>query len=162
VQDEYVDLERQNARIFSNHLVGLVQSLLELRSSIEVDQAMQQFASKYCQGVYSGAQPGDGSIPLTPITIINADGIYLATYSALLLNLKLIHQGYYQDPSKAVPSTEDQFVEDVHGSGVLVYLSSAWLSELYQQTLATSLLEKCGHHPSNNTKNIALINLLTG
>jgi brefeldin A-inhibited guanine nucleotide-exchange protein 3 len=44
---------------------------------------------------------------LTLITIINADGIYLATYSALLLNLKLIKQGYYQEHHmKPVPMTE--------------------------------------------------------
>ena len=44
---------------------------------------------------------------LTLITIINADGIYLATYSALLLNLKLIKQGYYQEQhTKPVPMTE--------------------------------------------------------
>jgi brefeldin A-inhibited guanine nucleotide-exchange protein 3 len=44
---------------------------------------------------------------LTLITIINADGIYLASYSALLLNLKLIKQGYYQEQHmKPVPMTE--------------------------------------------------------
>jgi brefeldin A-inhibited guanine nucleotide-exchange protein 3 len=44
---------------------------------------------------------------LTLITIINADGIYLATYSALLLNLKLIKQGYYLEQHvKPVPMTE--------------------------------------------------------
>lgn len=44
---------------------------------------------------------------LTLITIINADGIYLATYLALLLNLKLIKQGYYQEQhTKPVPMTE--------------------------------------------------------
>ena len=41
------------------------------------------------------------------ITIINADGIYLATYAALLLNLKLIKQGYYvEQHMKPVPMTE--------------------------------------------------------
>lgn len=55
---------------------------------------------------------------------------------------------------------QDQFVEQVHGSGVLVYLSSAWLSELYQFTLSSSLLERNGYD-SLQTDNVALINLLT-
>lgn len=49
----------------------------------------------------------------------------------------------------------------MHGSGVLVYLSATWLSELYQQVLACNLLEKCGYNP-HYTENSALINVLTG
>lgn len=56
---------------------------------------------------------------------------------------------------------KEQFVEEVHGSGVLVYLSATWLSELYQQVLACNLLEKCGYNPSS-TENNALVNVLTG
>lgn len=52
-------------------------------------------------------------------------------------------------------------MEEVHGSGVLVYLSATWLSELYQQVLACNLLEKCGYNP-NSTENNALVNVLTG
>lgn len=47
---ESVDVERQNARYFMNALLAFLPSLLPLRSSIEVDQALQDFASKYCQG----------------------------------------------------------------------------------------------------------------
>jgi brefeldin A-inhibited guanine nucleotide-exchange protein 3 len=43
---------------------------------------------------------------LSQITIINADGIYLATFTALLLNLKLIRIGYYKDDTKQPPVTE--------------------------------------------------------
>jgi len=56
---------------------------------------------------------------------------------------------------------KERFVEEVHGSGVLVYLSATWLSELYQQVLACNLLEKCGYNPSS-TENNALVNVLTG
>ena len=52
-------------------------------------------------------------------------------------------------------------MESVHGSGVLVYLSDTWLSELYQQILASNLLEKCGYD-TNSSSNYALINLLSG
>lgn len=95
---------------------------------------------------------------------MNADAIYLATYSALLLNYKLIQLGYYNPEKKMsvkIPLTEDEFVDEVHGSGVLVYLSATWLSELYQNVLAISLLEEAGYNP-NNGQQYALINLLTG
>lgn len=39
-----------------------------------------------------------------------------------------------------MPLTESQFVEEVQNSGVLVYLSGAWLCELYQQVIAQSPL----------------------
>lgn len=50
-------------------------------------------------------------------------------------------------------------MEEVHGSGVLVYLSATWLSELYQQILACNLLEKCGYDQKSKINN-ALINVL--
>ncbi len=39
-------------------------------------------------------------------TILNADGVYLATYSALLLNLKLIQSDYYSSEEKSLPMAE--------------------------------------------------------
>lgn len=52
--------------------------------------------------------------------------------------------------------TEDQFVDEVQGSGVLVYLSATWLRELYQQVLATDILKDAPiyDHP--------LVHLLSG
>ena len=59
--------------------------------------SQQQISSDYSSSTHN----------LMLITIINADGIYLATYAALLLNLKLIKQGYYQEQHmKPVPMTE--------------------------------------------------------
>lgn len=94
---------------------------------------------------------------------MNADGIYLATYSALLLNLKLIQNGHYDTSNQeaSVPITEAQFVEEIHGSGVLVYVSATWLCELYQNVLAKSLLEEAGYD-SKVQQQPALINLLIG
>ncbi|KAG6451415.1 hypothetical protein O3G_MSEX007130 [Manduca sexta] len=130
-----VDLERHNARQFVKTLQNtLLPKLLNLRTCIEVDEAMQEFASKCCQ--HNAAQP-----PATSC-IMNADGVYLATYAALLLTLKQRRTNYYSDPTKVqVSMTEDEFVEEVQGSGVLVYLSATWLRELYQQILANDLLK---------------------
>ncbi|XP_076763576.1 brefeldin A-inhibited guanine nucleotide-exchange protein 3 [Xylocopa sonorina] len=161
-----VDMERHNARKFVKTLkTDLIPMVLSLRSNIEVDEALQNFASEYCQGVFAAQQKMQEQTDTSTdscalITIMNADGIYLATYAALLLNLKLIRIHYYHDDNHQVPISEEQFVEEVHGSGVLVYLSATWLSELYQQVLACNLLEKCGYNP-HYTENSALINVLT-
>lgn len=61
----------------------------------------------------------------------------------------------------AVPISETQFVEEIHGSGVLVYVSATWLCELYQSVLAKSLLLSAGYDLKSNNQP-ALINLLTG
>ncbi|XP_032670574.1 brefeldin A-inhibited guanine nucleotide-exchange protein 3 isoform X1 [Odontomachus brunneus] len=161
-----VDVERHNARRFVRTLRSdLIPMALTLRSNIEVDEALQNFASEYCQGVFAAQQKmqeqaDTNTDSCTLITIMNADGIYLATYAALLLNLKLIRINYYHEEGRQVPVSEEQFVEEVHGSGVLVYLSATWLSELYQQVLACNLLERCGYNPSS-TENNALANVLT-
>ncbi|KAG7209797.1 hypothetical protein KM043_011413 [Ampulex compressa] len=160
-----VDVERHNARKFVKTLKSdLIPMVLTLRSNIEVDEALQNFASEYCQGVFAAQQKIQEQTEISTdfcalITIMNADGIYLATYAALLLNLKLIRINYYHEDSRQIPISEEQFVEEVHGSGVLVYLSATWLSELYQQVLACNLLEKCGYNPSS-TENSALVNVL--
>lgn len=49
-----VDVERHNARRFVKTLrQDLVPTVLGLRSNIEVDEALQNFASDYCQGGFS-------------------------------------------------------------------------------------------------------------
>lgn len=57
---------------------------------------------------------------------------------------------------------KEQFVEEVHGSGVLVYLSANWLSELYQEVLVTNFLHFAGYDPNEKNEYLPLINLLTG
>ncbi|XP_028164065.1 brefeldin A-inhibited guanine nucleotide-exchange protein 3 [Ostrinia furnacalis] len=148
-----VDLERHNARQFVKTLQNsLLPKLLNLRTCIEVDEAMQEFASKCCQ--HNAAQP-----PATAC-IMNADGVYLATYAALLLCLKQRRLDYYTANDKSqVSMTEDEFVEGVQGSGVLVYLSATWLRELYQQVLAADLLQ---HVPSTEHPLVHLLSDLGG
>ena len=49
-------------------------------------------------------------------------------------------------------------MEDVLGSGVLVYLSTSWLAELYQQVVHCDLLHQAGY----SDQAASLISLLTG
>ncbi|XP_058064103.1 brefeldin A-inhibited guanine nucleotide-exchange protein 3 [Anopheles bellator] len=133
------DYDRHHAREFAVILTNvLVPSLMKLKSSIEVDEALQEFASKVCgQNCVTRLDSEYGP------TMLNADGIYLATFSALLLALQLMNSGHYVgDTSKqiAIPLSEQQFVMSVQNSGILVYQSSAWLRELYQCILANNPL----------------------
>lgn len=54
-----------------------------------------------------------------------------------------------------------QFVDQIHASGLLIYLSSTWLAELYQQILTTNLLLEAGYD-MKNIENNSLINLIIG
>lgn len=54
-------------------------------------------------------------------------------------------------------------MKNVQSTGVVVYLSGAWLRELYQAVVSSSLLQTHGYLPTNyNSQPHALINLLTG
>lgn len=125
----------------------LVPDLIKLRSSLEIDEKVQEFASDVCQRNSLNFSDFDN------ITVINADGIYLATYSTLLLSLQLMRLGHYQksDGQILIPLSEQQFVTSVQNAGVLVYLSSSWLRELYQQILAINPLSSV--HTINETTN---------
>lgn len=87
------EFDRQHAREFTKSLNDLVPKLLRLRTCVEVDEAMQEFSSNICQENSMNYSDFDYNL-----TAINADGIYLATYSALLLSYQLMKAGHYDDP----------------------------------------------------------------
>ncbi|XP_064488715.1 brefeldin A-inhibited guanine nucleotide-exchange protein 3-like isoform X2 [Ornithodoros turicata] len=160
--NEFAEQERKMAREFTVRLSQFLPNLLQVRSCIEADQEMQQFSSDYADALWQQQHPSvlARSFP-QHITIVNADGIYLATYYGLLFNLKLIRSGYYNNPTTSVlPLKESQFIEEVHGSGVLVYVSSSWLSELYRQVMVHNFLSDAGYELDTKC-NSALINLLS-
>lgn len=59
------------------------------------------------------------------ITIMNADGIYLAMYAALLLNLKLIQINYYHEEGRQIPISEVRLIAKYFNSFQIrcIYLS---------------------------------------
>lgn len=151
------EFDRKHARDFTKSMTNnLVPKLLKMRSTIEVDEAIQDFASNICQENSMNFSDFDYNL-----TVINADGIYLATYSALLLSYQLMKAGHYDDSEDNVfiPLSEQQFVTSVQNTGVLVYLSTGWLCELYQCIIATNPMQplKCEEYMENRC---ALIELL--
>lgn len=88
------EFDRKHARDFTKSLAAnLIPKLLKFRSSVEVDEAIQDFASNICQENSLNYSDFDYNL-----TAINADGIYLATYSALLLSFELMKSGHYENP----------------------------------------------------------------
>lgn len=87
------EFDRQHAREFTKSLANtLVPKLIKLRTSVEVDESIQEFASNICQENSMNYSDFDYNL-----TAINADGIYLATYSALLLSFQLMKSGHYDN-----------------------------------------------------------------
>uniref|UniRef100_A0A8C1LHA0 ARFGEF family member 3 n=1 Tax=Cyprinus carpio TaxID=7962 RepID=A0A8C1LHA0_CYPCA len=152
------EADQQSARLFVQSLAALLPRLLGLHSTTDVDVSLQSFSSTFC-GVHS---PGfEGSENLSCQALMNADGLYLVSYYALLLNLKLCCCDYYhRKPTCALVSLKE-FVRQIQSSGVLVVLSQAWIEELYNQVLERNLLGEAGYWGSAEEQSLPLITMLT-
>lgn len=149
------DYDRHHARDFAKIITeDLVPKLIQLKNTVEIDEYLQDFASNICQQNTSNFSDFDYNL-----TAINADGIYLATFSAILLGLQLTEAGHYDNPDKPIqiPLTEQQFVQSVQNSGILVCLSCSWLRELYQCVLSTNPLQ---HLRRQDMTSCALVDIL--
>ncbi|XP_041922683.1 brefeldin A-inhibited guanine nucleotide-exchange protein 3 isoform X2 [Alosa sapidissima] len=165
------EADQQSARIFVQSLAGLLPRLLTMQSSAEVDSTLQNFSSTFCSGLQAGGihSPGfEVSENLSCQALMNADGLYLVSYYALLLNLKLCCCDYYR--RKPMPAlitlvraslSQKEFVRQIQSSGVLVVLSQAWIEELYHQVLERSLLGEAGYWGSPEEHSLPLITMLT-
>uniref|UniRef100_A0A672LT79 ARFGEF family member 3 n=1 Tax=Sinocyclocheilus grahami TaxID=75366 RepID=A0A672LT79_SINGR len=150
------EADQQSARLFVQSLAALLPRLLGLHSTTDVDVSLQNFSSSFC-GVHS---PGfEGSKNLSCQALMNADGLYLVSYYALLLNLKLCCCDYYhRKPTCALK----EFVRQIQSSGILVVLSQAWIEELYNQVLDRNLLGEAGYWGSAEEQSLPLITMFTG
>uniref|UniRef100_A0A672LYI6 ARFGEF family member 3 n=1 Tax=Sinocyclocheilus grahami TaxID=75366 RepID=A0A672LYI6_SINGR len=152
------EADQQSARLFVQSLAALLPRLLGLHSTTDVDVSLQNFSSSFC-GVHS---PGfEGSKNLSCQALMNADGLYLVSYYALLLNLKLCCCDYYhRKPTCALVSLKE-FVRQIQSSGILVVLSQAWIEELYNQVLDRNLLGEAGYWGSAEEQSLPLITMFT-
>ncbi|KTG37955.1 hypothetical protein cypCar_00005812 [Cyprinus carpio] len=158
------EADQQSARLFVQSLAALLPRLLGLHSTTDVDVSLQSFSSTFCSGLQAGGvhSPGfEGSENLSCQALMNADGLYLVSYYALLLNLKLCCCDYYhRKPTCALVSLKE-FVRQIQSSGVLVVLSQAWIEELYNQVLERNLLGEAGYWGSAEEQSLPLITMLT-
>ncbi|KAL0983828.1 hypothetical protein UPYG_G00133300 [Umbra pygmaea] len=158
------EADQHSARLFVQSLVGLLPRLLGMHSATDVDISLQNFSSTFCSGLQAGGihSPGyDGSENLNCQALMNADGLYLVSYYALLLNLKLCCQDYYRRRPMPVLVSLKEFVRLIQSSGVLVVLSQAWIEELYHQVQDRNLLGEAGYWGSPEDHSLPLVTMLT-
>ncbi|XP_047191046.1 brefeldin A-inhibited guanine nucleotide-exchange protein 3 [Scophthalmus maximus] len=160
------EADQQSARLFVQSLATLLPRLLGLATAAEVDLTLQSFSSNFCSGLQAGGihSPGfETGDSLSCQSLMNADGLYLVSYYALLLNLKLCCCDYYRRRTLAPALGPKEFVRLIQSSGVLVVLSQVWIEELYHQVLERNLLAEAGYwgSPEEHTHTLPLITMLT-
>ncbi|XP_049337253.1 brefeldin A-inhibited guanine nucleotide-exchange protein 3 isoform X2 [Astyanax mexicanus] len=159
------EADQQSARLFVQSLAALLPRLLASHNAATVDVSLQNFSSTFCSGLQAGGicSPGfENSENLSCQALMNADGLYLVSYYALLLNLKLCTCDYYLRKPMPALITLKEFVRQIQSSGVLVVLSQAWIEELYHQVLERNLLVDAGYWGSPEDHSLPLITMLTG
>ncbi|XP_056292080.1 brefeldin A-inhibited guanine nucleotide-exchange protein 3 [Pseudoliparis swirei] len=158
------EADQQSARLLVQSLAALLPRLLGLPGAAQVDQSLQNFSSGFCSGLQAGGihSPGfEAGDTLSCQSLMNADGLYLVSYYALLLNLKLCCCDYYQRRALAPDLGLKEFVRLIQSSGVLVVLSQAWIEELYNQVLERNLLGEAGYCGAPEDHALPLITVLT-
>ncbi|XP_065815350.1 brefeldin A-inhibited guanine nucleotide-exchange protein 3 [Labrus bergylta] len=158
------EADQQSARLFFQSLTVLLPRLLGLATATDVDQSLQNFSSTFCSGLQAGGihSPGfEAGDTLSCQSLMNADGLYLVSYYALLLNLKLCCCDYYRRRTLTPVLSLKEFVRLIQSSGVLVVLSQAWIEELYHQVLERNLLAEAGYWGSPEEHTLPLITMLT-
>ncbi|KAI1886411.1 hypothetical protein AGOR_G00213740 [Albula goreensis] len=158
------EADQQSARLFIQALASLLPRLLSLPTCTDVDVSLQNFSSTFCSGLQTGGihSPGlEAGGTLSCQALMNADGLYLVSYYALLLNIKLCCCEFYRRKPAPVPVSLKDFVRQIQSSGVLVVLSQAWIEELYHQVLERNLLGEAGYWGTVEEHCLPLITMLT-
>ncbi|KAM7385212.1 hypothetical protein PAMP_001306 [Pampus punctatissimus] len=158
------EADQQSSRLFVQSLAALLPRLLGLATTTEVDLSLQNFSYTFCSGLQAGGihSPGfETGDTLSCQSLMNADGLYLVSYYALLLNLKLCCCDYYRRRTLSPVLSLKEFVRLIQSSGVLVVLSQAWIEELYHQVLERNLLAEAGFWGSSEDHTLPLITMLT-
>nr|CDS25689.2 brefeldin A inhibited guanine [Hymenolepis microstoma] len=156
-----LEVDRWAAHDYLLSLMKTVPSLLDAQSTIELDNLLLEFSSSYCKesrssvsgGVLSPSDAadfaGDAQIYDVSGTLLNADAVYVATVSALALNYRLLQAGFYSNNSKSTSEimTEYEFLDSVLGSGLMLYVSETWLSQVYRGIRSQDILTSSGLSP---------------
>ncbi|GAU93506.1 hypothetical protein RvY_05437 [Ramazzottius varieornatus] len=134
--------EKQSAHRFVETLLLKIPDLIKKISTVDADEAMQQFASTFCEeekGLFHG------------VPYLNGDGVYVAAYQTFRYTIRAREMRYYTRKSTAnglVPMTEKEFVSGVLGCGLLVYMSVVWIGELFAIVSSRDLLAEAGCTPA--------------
>ncbi|XP_077469905.1 brefeldin A-inhibited guanine nucleotide-exchange protein 3 [Stigmatopora argus] len=129
--------ERRGARLLARALAALLPRLLapDAAAAAQVDRHLLDFAHAFCSGV--------GEAPFGPGRPADAEAVYLLTFSALLLNLKLRDCDFYRRGVLPPALGPEEFARGIQSAGASV--SAAWTEELHRQLLERDLLGQAGY-----------------
>uniref|UniRef100_A0A1I7ZTA7 SEC7 domain-containing protein n=1 Tax=Steinernema glaseri TaxID=37863 RepID=A0A1I7ZTA7_9BILA len=111
--------ESLSSRRFMEKLADHYAVWLELKSSIEVDEHIQQFAADFYKEFTDEQKKVFDKHSLQPNQFLNGDALYLTVYAALCV------ARYGRTVNK------EWFVKQVVGCGCIVYVSESWLGLVY-------------------------------
>ncbi|XP_023334828.1 uncharacterized protein LOC111706238 isoform X2 [Eurytemora carolleeae] len=139
-EEELEERETENANTFCKVFKNRIARLNCIRSAAEIDQKIQEFSSQFCQDFSSHsprAQKIDGGLE----TILSGDGVYLTCYYAIQLSIRLRNENYFEsDRGEREPCvTKNEFMKNILESGTLVYISSRWISKVYENLIETDI-----------------------
>nr|XP_057920519.1 brefeldin A-inhibited guanine nucleotide-exchange protein 3 isoform X1 [Doryrhamphus excisus] len=158
------EADQHSARLFVQSLAALLPRLLALGTATEVDQTLQNFSHTFCSGLQAGGIPSPGveaGLMLSCQSLMNADGIYLLSFYALLFNLKLCKCNFYHRRALPPALGLKEFVRMIQSSGVMVVLSQAWIEEVYHQVLERDLLGQARYWGAQEECTQPLITMLS-
>uniref|UniRef100_A0A5K3FNK2 SEC7 domain-containing protein n=1 Tax=Mesocestoides corti TaxID=53468 RepID=A0A5K3FNK2_MESCO len=153
-----LEVDRWAAHDYLLSVMKIIPSLLDAQSTVEIDRILLEFSSSYCKELRSSVSGGI----LSPVessefadtshvydvsgTLLNADAVYVATFSALSLNYRLIKAGFYSTSNRATVEvmSEADFLDSILGTGLLLYVSETWLSQVYRGIRHQDLLSAAG------------------
>lgn len=141
-------IQSQNVLKFIYFLKNNLPNLMKCKSIIKIDDLIQRLSSEFCE-----------QIKLENSLIINADGIYAAIFCSLSLNYQLFYPHSQSacdkcdkcdihcdrrrcDRSTDQLKSEEQFIEEIHKSGLIVFLSTSWIKDIYQQLIEINLFDE--------------------
>ncbi|KAL5108045.1 Brefeldin A-inhibited guanine nucleotide-exchange protein 3 [Taenia crassiceps] len=153
-----LEVDRWAAHDYLLSLMKTIPNLLEAQSIIEVDNLLLEFSSAYCKERRSSVSdsvaclmdftdlPDDVHVCDVNSTLLNADAVYATTIGALTLNYRLLQAGFYSNRNKAEVEvmSETEFLDSILGTGLMLYVSETWLSQVYRGIRHQDLLSTSG------------------
>ncbi|CAB4070467.1 unnamed protein product [Lepeophtheirus salmonis] len=149
-----------NDEDIGSELKNVVNQKLNRGSTVEIDSHLQQFASDFCRRYSNYSPETNGSESLEPGIIMNADGIYLTSYMSLHLSLSMALNGEFKyserenDKRQNNSKLKEEFINEILGSGLLVYLSSNWLSKVYDLITEYDIFGFCLQYKEKGSRHI--------
>ncbi|VBB30810.1 unnamed protein product [Acanthocheilonema viteae] len=126
VDNKLAEKEIETANCYINKLRNAIPKWLQIRSTIEVDEAIQEFASDFFSEFMMAQKDAFELYGETQSHFLNSDAIYLTTYAALAVV-------FYENNEQTF--NKFWFINEVLYSDCIVYSSDHWLTVVYENLI---------------------------